>query len=118
MTGDRHSPLDVLQGWLRHFNDGDADAIASLYAPDAVNHQMPLAPVVGRDAIRRMHADLFDSSVESCIPVSTYVDDEWAILEWRDPQGMRGCGFFHVVDGQIVEQRGYWDTAMMTRTHS
>ena len=37
-------------------------------------------------------------------------EGEWAILEWRDPLGLRGCGFFHVRDGQIVLQRGYWDT--------
>lgn len=22
---------------------------------------------------------------------------------------LRGCGFFHIVDGQIIFQRGYWD---------
>jgi len=34
---------------------------------------------------------------------------EWAVLEWRDPNGLRGCGFFHVRDGLIVFQRGYFD---------
>jgi limonene-1,2-epoxide hydrolase len=24
---------------------------------------------------------------------------------------LRGCGFFHVVDGKIKYQRGYWDRA-------
>lgn len=28
---------------------------------------------------------------------------------WSDPLGLRGCGFFHVRDGRIVHQRGYFD---------
>lgn len=34
---------------------------------------------------------------------------EWAILEWKDPKGLRGCGFFHIIDNKIKLQRGYWD---------
>jgi len=40
---------------------------------------------------------------------NVFADGEWAIMEWRDPLDLRGCGFFHVVDGKIVFQRGYWD---------
>ncbi len=25
------------------------------------------------------------------------------------PARVRGCGFFHVVEGRIVAQRGYWN---------
>jgi hypothetical protein len=47
-----------------------------------------------------------------------FEDDEWAILEWSGggnfkPTGksfaLSGCGFFHVVNGKIKFQRGYWD---------
>ena len=38
-----------------------------------------------------------------------FEDGEWAILEWSDPNGLRGCGFFHVKDSQIIFQRGYFD---------
>lgn len=31
------------------------------------------------------------------------------MLEWRDPKGLRGCGFFHVTDCRIAFQRGYGD---------
>jgi len=37
-----------------------------------------------------------------CIVEDLFAEGEWAILEWRDPSGLRGCGFFHVVDGRIV----------------
>lgn len=41
-----------------------------------------------------------------CIFENIFQDGEWAILEWRDPLRLRGCGFFHVVQGKIVFQRG------------
>jgi hypothetical protein len=44
-----------------------------------------------------------------CIVENIFQDGEWAILEWRDPKGLRGCGFFHIVDDKILFQRGYWD---------
>ena len=36
----------------------------------------------------------------------TLIDGEWAIMEWKDPLGLRGCGFFHFKDDLIVYQRG------------
>jgi hypothetical protein len=33
-----------------------------------------------------------------CIVENIFEDGEWAILEWKDPIGLRGCGFFHVID--------------------
>jgi hypothetical protein len=31
---------------------------------------------------------------------------------------LRGCGFFHVQDGKIRFQRGYWDKLSFLRLHS
>ncbi len=53
----------------------------------------------------------------TCIPENLFEDGEWAILEWRDPQGLRGCGFFHVVEGRIAFQRGYWDKLSFLKLH-
>jgi hypothetical protein len=38
-------------------------------------------------------------------------------LEWRDPLGLRGCGFFTVRDGRIAFQRGYWDKLSFLKMH-
>ena len=35
--------------------------------------------------------------------------DDTAIMQWRDPNGLRGCGFFTVRGGLIRHQRGYFD---------
>jgi hypothetical protein len=38
-------------------------------------------------------------------------------FEWRDPLGLRGCGFFTVHDGRIAFQRGYWDKLSFLKMH-
>ena len=103
------TPKAVLLRFIEAFNDRDADALAALYASDAVNHQVAEKPIKGKKAIRRMFADSFASAEMTCIAENIFEDGEWAIMEWRDPLGLRGCGFFHVVDSKIVFQRGYWD---------
>jgi limonene-1,2-epoxide hydrolase len=110
-------PKDLVLAWVEAFNRADADALASFYTADAVNHQVAEQPVHGRAAIRGMFAEGFAAAKMVCIVEQLLEDGEWAILEWRDPLGLRGCGFFHVVDGKIVFQRGYWDKLTFLRQH-
>jgi hypothetical protein len=65
----------------------------------------------------RLFAAGFDMAEMVCIPENLFEDGEWAILEWRDPKGLRGCGFFHVIDGEIAFQRGYWDKLSFLKLH-
>ena len=111
-------PKEVVAAWVEAFNRGDADEMAAFYAENAVNHQVALEPVVGRDAIRAMFARDFAAAEMVCIPENIFEDGEWAILEWRDPWGLRGCGFFHVKDGKIAFQRGYWDRLTFLKIHN
>jgi hypothetical protein len=108
-------PGALVREWVETFNRGDADALASFYADDAINHQVAESPVSGRAAIRRMFADGFALADMHCIVENIFEDGDWAILEWRDPTGLRGCGFFHVIDGRIAFQRGYWDKLTFLR---
>ena len=108
-------PRELVEAWVEAFNRTDVDALADFYAEDATNHQVAEEPIVGREAIRKMFADGFANAEMVCIMENLFQDGEWAILEWRDPLGLRGCGFFHVVDGQIVFQRGYWDKLTFLR---
>jgi limonene-1,2-epoxide hydrolase len=108
-------PREVVTAWVQAFNRGDADALSAFYAEDAVNHQVAEEPVRGREAIRAMFASGFAAADMTCIVENLFEDGEWAMLEWRDPLGLRGCGFFHVVDGRIVLQRGYWDKLTFLR---
>lgn len=108
-------PHEVVRAFVGAFNRADADALASLYAEDAINHQVAESPVKGREAIRRMFIESFASATMVCIVENLFEDGEWAILEWKDPLGLRGCGFFHIVDDRIVFQRGYWDKLSFLR---
>lgn len=110
-------PRATVEAFVERFNAADADGLAALYAEDAVNHQVVREPVVGRDAIRAMFAGEFAQAEMVCIVEHIFEDGEWAILEWRDPHGLRGCGFFRVVGGLIVFQRGYWDELSFRRLH-
>lgn len=119
----------VMLAWVDAFNRRDADALIPLYHPEATNHQVAAGePVVGRDAIIRDARGFFAAFPDSYTTVEAmHQDGEWVMLEWsggatwlgafagRQPNGktftLRGCGFFHIVDGQIRFQRGYWDRA-------
>ncbi len=103
------TPKETLRRFVELFNAADADGLADLYAEGAVNHQVANEPVVGKKAIHRMFVDEFAVANMVCLVENMFEDGEWAIMEWQDPKGLRGCGFFHVVDGKIVYQRGYWD---------
>lgn len=110
-------PKAILTGWITAFNSADADAVAEFYAETAINHQVANDPIAGKDAIRQMFAEEFSRAKMVCIPENIFVDGDWAILEWRDPTGFRGCGFFQIRDGLIVFQRGYWDKLTFLKLH-
>ena len=108
-------PRELVKNWVAAFNRGDADEVAAFYAEDAVNHQVVRDPVIGRNAIREMFAWEFGRATMVCQIENIFQDGEWAILEWTDPKGLRGCGFFHIVNDHIVFQRGYWNELSFLR---
>ncbi len=112
------SPKELVSKWVEVFNNGDAMALAELYHDDAINHQVANEPVIGKAAIQKMFLSEFANAEMTCIVENLFEDGEWAILEWKDPLGLRGCGFFQVVDGKIRLQRGYWDKLSFLRMHN
>jgi limonene-1,2-epoxide hydrolase len=117
MTKASMSPKEVVRAWVEAFNRADVEALASLYAETAVNHQVAESPVEGRGAIREMFAREFATARMVCLVDNIFADGEWAILEWRDPVGLRGCGFFQIRGSLIHVQRGYWDKLSFLRLH-
>lgn len=102
-------PRELVQAWVEAFNRADVDALVAFYEPNATNHQVAESPVTGHIALREMFTRGFTMAEMVCLVENIFEDGEWAILEWRDPKGLRGCGFFHVRAGKIIFQRGYWD---------
>lgn len=120
------SPKKVIEKWLIAFNTRDAELGASLYHEDAENLQIAFGtPLKGREAIYQDLKQFFQHNPDNeTHAVSLHEVDDWAILEWKGnatfyldpskegkPYKLRGCGFFHVVDGMIKTQRGYFDKA-------
>ena len=112
------TPKELIEKWVFHFNNKDAAALGNLYAADAVNHQVTNEPIVGSEKIRAMFESEFATAEMVCIVENIFQDGEWAMLEWKDPLGLRGCGFFHIVDDKIQFQRGYWDKLSFLRQHN
>jgi len=110
-------PREVVQAWVDAFNAADVEALVGLYEEDAVNHQVVRDPIEGRAAIREQFEREFAAADMTCIVENLFEDGDWAILEWRDPRGLRGCGFFKIVQGRIRFQRGYWDRLTFLREH-
>lgn len=110
-------PKEVLQRWVDLFNKEDAEGLAQLYHLDAINHQVNNEPVEGRDAIQQMFESEFAAADMICIVENIFEDGDWAILEWKDPLGLRGCGFFLCEEGRIKFQRGYWDKLSFLKLH-
>jgi ketosteroid isomerase-like protein len=110
-------PADIVRIWVDAFNRSDVPALTALYAENAINHQVAESRVEGRDAIGRKFAAEFAAAEMVCIVENIFQDGDWAILEWRDPKGLRGCGFFHIREGEILFQRGYWDKLSFLRLH-
>jgi limonene-1,2-epoxide hydrolase len=110
-------PTELIMKWVDAFNKADVDAIISLYSDNAINHQVANAPIEGKEAIRKMFIDEFAAAEMTCIIENIFEDNDWAILEWSDPLGLRGCGFFRIKNNKIVFQRGYWDKLSFLRMH-
>ena len=131
-TGEDHTmkePREVLRKWVDAIDRCDAQHAASLYHEDATNLQVAIGvPAVGRQAILDDLQTFFTAFPDGETHLEKlFQDGEWAMAEWRGRGTSRGefaglaangksfdlegCGFFHIVDGKIKFQRGYWDRA-------
>jgi limonene-1,2-epoxide hydrolase len=111
-------PKDIVLKWIEAFNNADVETIANLYDENAINHQVANEPIKGKQAIKDMFKREFRTAKMVCIAENLFEDGDWAILEWRDPLGLRGCGFFQIVNDKIVFQRGYWDKLSFLKQHN
>lgn len=113
------SPKEVVCKWVDAFNAHDVEKIISLYHEGATNHQVTngAGHWSGSDP-RNVYKGVCSRRYDAAIVEHIFEDGQWAILEWRDPLGLRGCGFFQVVNGKILFQRGYWDKLTFLKQHN
>lgn len=104
------TPTELMRKWIELFNNGDVEGLAMMYHEDAVNEQAVFdEPLRGRAAIRKLLEIDFGRAKMVCIEERIYECGDTAILQWTDPIGLKGCGFFRFQDGQIIHQKGYFD---------
>ena len=111
-------PKELIKKWVETFNEGNAEKLSAFYHDDAINHQVNDQPVVGKNAIREMFEHEFKQADMVCLIENIFEDKDWGILEWKDPLGLRGCGFFQIENNKIKFQRGYWDKLSFLRQHN
>ena len=111
------TPKEIIMKYVEAFNHADIDMLTELYADDAVNHQVVTDPIVGKDAIGSMLRDEFAKTPMVCIVENMITQDDWVVLEWKEPKGFRGCEVFQVIDGKIKLQRGYYDVLSFRKEH-
>jgi limonene-1,2-epoxide hydrolase len=109
------SPEEIVRAWVDAFNKADAEALAALYADNAINHQVADEPIRGQENIKISFAQRFAKAKMISIPENIIEAGEWAIYEWSDPLGLLGCSVFKIENGKIAIQRGYWDKLTFLR---
>jgi limonene-1,2-epoxide hydrolase len=119
------SPDGIVRAFIENWNvpDLDPDRLSEYFAEDAVYHNIPLEPVVGRTAIRDSFVDWlpnFDSTlweihhqVASGNVVMNERIDTYRSGERATP--VRVMGVFEVTDGLITAWRDYFDSAEVAR---
>ncbi len=104
------TPKELIKKWIQKFNEADIDGLVEFYSIDAINDQVVFSkPLKGREEIRKMFEIEFARAKMICIEEQIYECGDTAILQWKDPMGLRGCGFFKIREDKIVRQKGYFD---------
>jgi limonene-1,2-epoxide hydrolase len=117
------SPLELVRRFCSAWSDGvAAKDLAAFFTDDAVYHNMPLAPVTGRDDIATT-IESFTTGVEGIeFRVLNIVGDGAVVLTERvdvfklpdKAIELPVMGTFEVRDGQIAAWRDYFDMNQFT----
>jgi limonene-1,2-epoxide hydrolase len=109
--------IDLVRNFCAQFEKGDIDSLMDYFSDDAVYHNIPVAPVTGKDAIKATFA-MFTTGVERIeFRVLHIVGAGDVVLTERVdvfvlPNAtieLPVMGTFEVRDGKIAAWRDYFD---------
>ncbi len=111
------SPTDIVRRFCAAWGEGDLDALMEFFANDAVYHNIPIAPVTGKDAIRETIAGFVQSVDRIEFRVDNLAADGNVVLTERVDAfhlpaktiELPVMGTFEVRDGKIAAWRDYFD---------
>ena len=121
------SPIEVVRRFCAAWSDGmGADDLAAFFTDDAVYHNIPLAPVTGREAIANNFATFIRpgppgiESIEFRV-INIAANGQVVMTERVDvfrlsdkSFELQVMGTFEVTDGKINAWRDYFDTNQFT----
>ncbi|MFI2279777.1 nuclear transport factor 2 family protein [Nocardia beijingensis] len=116
-------PDDLVRAMCRSWSDPDPDRISAYFAENAVYHNIPMEPIVGRTAIRDFVAgflstfDAIDFDIHHQIAAGNVVMNERTdtLRSAGRETPLPVMGFFEVADGAITIWRDYFDMAAINR---
>lgn len=125
------SAADVVTEFCAKWAKPDPDELAGYFTEDAVYHNVPMDPVVGRDDIRdfiagftsgfdgiefRVHRQIGEGLSSSGVVMNERTD----VMRRRDGGvvPLPVVGVFEIVDGRIATWSDYFDLATATKAFS
>ena len=111
------TPEETVNAFCDAIATGDLDAIVGHFTPDAVYHNIPMAPVEGTDAIRATLMSFMSPETKVEFKVHHQATNGNVVLNERVDIFTTGdkvisipvMGTFEVVDGKIAAWRDYFD---------
>ena len=110
-------PIDVVTRFCAAWEDVDYDKILAFFTDDAVYHNIPVAPVTGKDAIRatiesfaggidKMEFEILAIAANGNTVLTERVD---RFIGPDKTISLPVMGTFEIVDGKIAAWRDYFD---------
>jgi limonene-1,2-epoxide hydrolase len=111
------TPIEIVTQFCDQVAGGDAAKAADFFTADAVYHNIPLDPVIGRDAIRDTIAMFLGMADKVWFDTLHIVADGPIVMTERIDHFTQGdrditlpvMGTFEVRDGKIAKWRDYFD---------
>lgn len=119
------TPQETIEAFIAHWNSGDMEAMYALCGEDVIWHNIPMAPIHGKPAMREAVAG-FMAEVDACDwqihaiaangnAVLTERTDAFTLKNGRRA-AIRVMGTFELgADGRITCWRDYFDMAEFAR---
>jgi uncharacterized protein (TIGR02246 family) len=130
MTLTREHVAEVLDTYIRAWEEQDPGLIVTIFTPEATYHERVLGkPIPGRDAIREYWETKVarDQANIRCRLLNFYVDGETVIAEWEArfddvAQGvrkrMREVAILEFDGGLVESLREYWASESLGKMES
>lgn len=107
---------EVVDSFIGHLNRMALEEALALLAPDVVYHNIPMEPVVGRQAVRAVFAQIPMTGMEWIVHHQAERDgvvlnertDRFRLADGREV-ALRVMGAFEVAGGRITRWRDYFD---------